>query len=72
MSETPTVIQGSADLFEAFKILRDAGVRRLPVLEDSEVAGIITVDDLLVCFVLELSAVVTPVAAEMLLTKNSA
>src|SRR5271168_479874 len=32
MSEHPTVIQGSADLFEAIKALQDAGVRRLPVL----------------------------------------
>jgi predicted transcriptional regulator len=65
MSETPTVIQGSADIFEAFKLLRDAGVRRLPVLEDREIAGIITVDDLLVFLVLELGAVVTPVAGEI-------
>jgi CBS domain-containing protein len=72
MSESPSVIQGSADISQAFKILRDTGVRRLPVLEDSEIAGIITVDDLLVYSVLELSAVVTPVAAEMLLTKSSA
>ena len=72
MSESPSVIQGSADISQAFKILRDTGVRRLPVLEDSEIAGIITVDDLLVYSVLELSAVVMPVAAEMLLTKSSA
>jgi CBS domain-containing protein len=70
MSENPTVIQGSVDIFEAFKILKDAGVRRLPVLEDSEIAGIITVDDLLVFLVLELGAVVAPVAGEIFVTKN--
>jgi len=71
MSENPTVIQGSVDIFEAFKILKDAGVRRLPVLEDGEIAGIITVDDLLVFLVLELGAVIAPVAGEILLTKNT-
>jgi len=66
MSEAPTVIQGSADVFEAFRLLKDAGVRRLPVLEESDVAGIITVDDMLVFLVLELGAVITPVAGEIL------
>jgi CBS domain-containing protein len=71
MSENPTVIQGSVDVFEAFKILKDAGVRRLPVLEDSEIAGIITVDDLLVFLVFELGAVVSPVAGEIFRPKNA-
>jgi CBS domain-containing protein len=66
MSEQPTVIQGSADVFEAIKLLRDAGVRRLPVLEDTEIAGIITYDDLTVWLVLELGAVTTPIAGELL------
>jgi CBS domain-containing protein len=66
MSETPTIIQGSADIFEAFRLLKETGVRRLPVLEDTDIAGIITVDDLLVFLVLELGAVVTPVASEIL------
>src|SRR5665213_1242630 len=42
MSESPTVIQGSADIFEAFKLLKETGVRRLPVLEDEDIAGILT------------------------------
>jgi len=66
MSEHPTVIQGSADIFEAIKALRDAGVRRLPVLEDTEIAGIITYDDLTVWLVLELGAVTTPIAGELI------
>jgi CBS domain-containing protein len=62
MSETPTTIQGSDDLLDAFVVLRQAGVRRLPVLEGTDIAGIITVDDLLVWLVGELAAVATPVA----------
>jgi CBS domain-containing protein len=65
MSEHPATIQGSADIFDAYRLLKDAGVRRLPVLEDGDLGGIITVDDLLVSLVLELGAVVSPIAKEM-------
>jgi CBS domain-containing protein len=40
-------------------------VRRLPVLEDGDLAGIISVDDLLVALVLELGATLTPIAEEL-------
>jgi CBS domain-containing protein len=65
MTESPVTIQGSADVFEAFRIIREAGVRRLPVVEDADLAGIITVDDLLIALVLELGAVVSPIAKEL-------
>ena len=66
MTEHPVTVEGSADVFEAYRALRAAGVRRLPVLEAGELGGIVTVDDLLVALVLELAAVVSPVAWEML------
>jgi CBS domain-containing protein len=66
MTENPTTIQGSEDLFVAFTRLRDAAVRRLPVLEEDEIAGIVTMDDLLVWLALEFSAVLSPVAEEVL------
>ncbi|HXQ43509.1 MAG TPA: CBS domain-containing protein [Acidimicrobiales bacterium] len=66
MSGPLVTIQGSADVLEAYRLLKDAGVRRLPVLEDGDLAGIITADDLLVALVLELGAVVSPVAHEVL------
>jgi CBS domain-containing protein len=66
MTEHPVTIQGSADISAAYHILKDAQVRRLPVLEDLDLAGIITLDDLLVALVLELGAVVSPVAREIL------
>ena len=66
MSEHPTTIQGSADVFDAYRILKEAGVRRLPVLEDGDLGGIVTVDDLLVALVLELGAVVSPIAQELI------
>jgi CBS domain-containing protein len=66
MTSGPITAQGSDDLLDAFAVLRRAGVRRLPVLEDSELAGIITVDDLLVWLVGELAAVATPAAAHVI------
>lgn len=66
MSEHPATIQGSADIFDAYRLLKETGVRRLPVLEDSELGGIITADDLLVALTLELAAVVSPIAQEIL------
>ena len=66
MSADPVTIQGSEDVFGAFATFRTARVRRLPVLEDDQLAGIISVDDLLVALVLELGAVLSPVAQELL------
>lgn len=61
----PVSVQGSADIFDAYRSVKDAGVRRLPVLEEGEVAGIVTVDDLLLGLVLELGAVTSPLAREI-------
>jgi len=66
MTTDPVTIQGSEDIFGALKTFQAQRVRRLPVLEDDELAGIISVDDLLVTLVLELGAVVSPVARELL------
>ena len=65
MSPGPVTIQGSADVFEAFAAFRSASARRLPVLEEDELAGIISVDDLLVSLVAEFGAVLAPVAREL-------
>jgi CBS domain-containing protein len=65
MTEHPVTIQGSADIAAAFQELKTAGVRRLPVLEDTDLAGIITVDDLLVTLALAFAAAISPVAQEL-------
>jgi len=66
MSGHPVTIQGSVDVFEAFQILKTERVRRLPVLEDDNLAGIVSIDDLLVALVIELGAAVSPIAWETL------
>jgi CBS domain-containing protein len=65
MTADPVTIQGSADVFEAFKVFKTATARRLPVLEDEDLAGIISVDDLLISLVVEFGAVMSPVAQEL-------
>ncbi|MDA8312034.1 MAG: CBS domain-containing protein [Actinomycetota bacterium] len=62
----PATIQGSVDIVDAYRVLEKAGVRRLPVLEEGEVAGIVSVDDLLLALVLELGATLSPIARETL------
>ena len=65
MTADPVTIQGSVDVFQAFKVFRSSTARRLPVLEEEDLAGIISVDDLLVSLVAEFAAVMTPVAQEL-------
>jgi CBS domain-containing protein len=65
MTADPVTIQGSSDVFEAFEVFKTATARRLPVLEDGELAGIISVDDLLISLVVEFGAVMSPVAQEL-------
>jgi len=65
MTPEPVTIQGSADVFEAFGVFRSATARRLPVLEDTDLAGIISVDDLLIALVAQFGSVMSPVAREV-------
>ncbi len=65
MTSDPVTIQGSADVFEAFSVFRSATARRLPVLEDTDLAGIISVDDLLIALVAQFGSVMSPVAREV-------
>jgi CBS domain-containing protein len=64
MTADPVTIQGSADVYEAFSVFKTASSRRLPVL-DEDLAGIISVDDLLLSLVAEFGAVMSPVAQKL-------
>ena len=65
MTADPVTIQGSADVFAAMAEFKTASARRLPVLEDKDLAGMISVDDLLLSLVAEFGAVMAPVAQEV-------
>jgi CBS domain-containing protein len=65
MTAHPRTIEGSADIVAAFRSFREADARRLPVLEEGELAGIISVDELLVALVVEFNDAIGPIAREL-------
>lgn len=46
MTSDPRTVERSAGFYEAATMMAEHGIRRLPVREDDELAGIITADDL--------------------------
>lgn len=61
MTPDPVSVEPSAPLQRVLGRMRDAGVRRMPVVDDGQVAGIVTFDDLVV----HLAGSVTGVAAQI-------
>ena len=47
MTVGPITVQGDSELSDAEALMARAGVRRLPVMEDGEVAGLLSRDDLI-------------------------
>ena len=65
MSIDFSTIKESAGIFEAIQHMRIKGIRRLPVIDDSDaLVGIVTMDDLLVLLAEELNALARLVARE--------
>ena len=64
LTPDPVTIEGAADIFDAYQVLRDGGVRRLPVVEGGEIGGSVPVDDLLGGRGVGLGAVASPPAAD--------
>jgi CBS domain-containing protein len=56
MVSSLTTIQDNAGLLEAIQLMTSKGVRRLPVVDDSGLIGIITLDDLLLLLAKEFGA----------------
>lgn len=51
MSKDPVVLRKDRGVFETTKIMREQGIRRIPVVDDEgNLAGIICLDDLLMVF----------------------
>jgi CBS domain-containing protein len=66
MSSPIVTIDADADLRHAFDVLHGHAVRRLVMVRDGVVVGVLSVDDLLVCLSSDLANLARPVTAELL------
>ncbi|MFW5934378.1 MAG: CBS domain-containing protein [Halolamina sp.] len=65
MTETPVTVDTDAGVFDAIRTLHESSVRRLPVVgDDGTVAGIVTLDDLVVMLSDELDSLGDVIEAE--------
>lgn len=64
MTEDPAMAHVEDGVLEVTKAMRDNAVRRMPVVDDGRLAGIVTLDDLSRLFVDELDNLMVVVEAE--------
>jgi CBS domain-containing protein len=55
MTEDPVTIDPEAGILELTTLMDDHGVRRVPVVEESQLVGIVTLDDLVQLLTVELA-----------------
>lgn len=65
MSEELFTVDTDADVFAVAGKMNDAGVRRVPVVEDGTLVGIVTLDDLVVVLANELGNLAGVIEGEM-------
>jgi CBS domain-containing protein len=59
-------IDAEADAHDVYRVLRSHAVRRIPVVSDGKLVGMITTDDLLIHLAADLDDLVRPVTGEVL------
>jgi len=64
MTETPVTVEADDGVLTATNAMAEHAVRRLPVVDDEKLVGIVTMDDLIVLLVAELSNLSRVVEAE--------
>lgn len=64
MTEDPTTVDADAGIMDLCRAMSDAGVRRMPVVEGSELAGIVSLDDLTVLLATEMGNLSRVIEAE--------
>ena len=64
MTGDPVTVEVDTGVFELCNRMREEGVRRMPVVDDGELAGIITLDDLTVLLTGELGNLAGVIEAE--------
>jgi CBS domain-containing protein len=65
MTQGIHALDADADVRAALPILRSHAIRRLPVVDDGKVVGMVTTDDLLIDLVADLGDVVRPITGEV-------
>lgn len=65
MTTDLVTVDAEADVREAYRVLGEHGVRRLPVVDGDTVVGMLTVDDLLLVLTADLDRLVHPVVGEL-------
>jgi CBS domain-containing protein len=61
LDEDPVTIDASAGVYELVELLSERGVRRVPVVEDGELAGIVSLSDVVVLLGMELQHLATAI-----------
>jgi CBS domain-containing protein len=64
MTEDPVTVEPETGILEAIQRMDEASVRRLPVVEDDRIAGIVTLDDVLVALAEEFDTAVEVIEAQ--------
>lgn len=64
MTDDPVTVEMDRGVFEVTTAMRQEGVRRIPVVENGELAGIVTLDDLVTLLTEELGNLAAVVEAE--------
>lgn len=66
MTPDPVTIHATADMSELLEIFRTSALRRVPVISDGELVGIIAIDDIIVDLAQVLGDVARPIVGETL------
>ncbi len=72
MTTEVVTLDADADLRAALPILRTHACRRLPLISDGRVVGMLTVDDLLIDLIADLGDVARPITGEVIFGHHEA
>lgn len=64
MSEDLVTTESEVGIYELLRLMAENGVRRVPVVNDGELSGIVTLDDVLILLGMELQSVAHLIRAE--------
>lgn len=61
LEEDPVTVEAAAGVYELVELFSEKGVRRVPVVEDGELAGIVSLSDVVVLLGMELQHLATAI-----------